>query len=110
MLQIRLQIARVSVGCSSVWGERRKKETSTPRLLHGVLGVEEITVFDQYLSAHARVDARGGVFFVARAVDMACPKPNRRQPRVDIVPVVVVICHVEMAGVLVGIIIRVADQ
>lgn len=41
---------------------------------------------------------------------MASSEPNGGSPRVDVIPVVVVVCHAEMANVLIAVVVGVADQ
>lgn len=76
----------------------------------GVLDGAERGLLHEHLSAHARVDARGGDVLVAAAVDVSSSEAHRRATAVDVGPVVVVVGDVKGASVLVAVAVRVADQ
>lgn len=60
----------------------------------GFSDIDECILLDQDLGGHARVDARCRDIFVARAVDMYGAEADRRSTRIDVGPVVVVVCDV----------------
>lgn len=64
----------------------------------------------QNVGAHAGVDSGGWVVLVARAVEVAGSKAERRETGVDVGEEVVVVGHAKVAGILAGVAVRVADQ
>lgn len=76
----------------------------------GEFGAGEGRLLDEDLGAHAAVDARRRVVLEARAIDVPGPEPDRRQTAVDVRPVVVVVCYVQLTRVLAAVAVAVADQ
>lgn len=76
----------------------------------GALGVDKGSRLDEGLGTHAGVDARGGEVLVQRVVDVEGAEADAGVARVDVDPVVVGVGDAEVAGVLVGVAVRVADE
>ena len=72
------------------------------------LHAREGVVLHQHLRAHTRVDARDAAA-VARAVHVPGAEADRGETRVDSLPVVVVVGDVQLARVLGGVVVGVAD-
>ena len=66
-------------------------------------------MFDKNLCAHPGVDAGRGDVLVAAGVDVSGAETNRRSATVDVVPVVVVVCHTQLAAVLAAVAVTVAN-
>lgn len=66
----------------------------------GAPHVAEVRVLNENLRTLTRVDARGWDVLVAAGVDVTGAEAQRRSPRIDIVPVVVVVGDTEVAAVL----------
>ena len=77
---------------------------------NSTLGVGEGVLLDQNLGAHAGVYARGRVVNVAAAVDVTGAKTDGWKTRVHVLEEVVVVRDVELASVLAGIRVGVADK
>lgn len=72
--------------------------------------IGEGCLLNENLSTHARVDARGVDVLVAGAEDVGGTEANRRGAAVDVVPVVVVVRHVQSTLILRAVAVRVADE
>jgi hypothetical protein len=60
----------------------------------------ERVLFHENLGTHSRVDTRCWDLFVARAVDVGGTKAERWCPRIDVVPIIVVVSNMELSGIL----------
>lgn len=76
----------------------------------GPFHVAEVSVLDEDLSTLTGVDAGRRDVLVAAGIDVAGTEAERRSPRVDVVPVVVVVSNAEMSAVLAAVAGRVADE
>lgn len=76
----------------------------------GAVDIVEDVVLGEHLGAHAAVDARGGAVLEHRVEDVAGAEAQRGQAGADVDEAVVVVGDVQLACVLVGVAVRVADQ
>lgn len=76
---------------------------------NGSLNASERGVLDKHLSAHTGVDARNTAI-VAGAVNVGGTETDGGEARVDPLEVVVVVCNAQLALVLCGIAVGVADK
>ena len=76
---------------------------------HDELGIPTGALLED-LSTFARVDARGRDILVAARVDVTSAEAQGRGPRVDVVPVVVVVRNTEVAAVLASVAAGMTDE